>query len=301
MSLAASDPSFFADATHIPPAIEFVKKTISTKAYTTLSQSLLWLRGREPILLVVVLLVVGGIWMFAQIAGEVIEGETKAFDEWAVRAMRQPDNPAQPIGPPFLQEMGRDATALGGIGALSLFTIVIAGYLWLDRKRHMTVFLIASTLGGLIISLSLKHLFDRPRPDMVPHLSIVHTSSFPSGHSMLSAVVYLTLGSLLASVLPRQTLRIYTLAVACMLTLIVGVSRVYLGVHYPTDVLAGWIAGVKPKLRHRCSKCPPTNTEILEQGVKSFSLKSNLAGPLGSQFGFVSCQESVRDRDRQNG
>ncbi|CAD77479.1 MAG TPA: phosphatase PAP2 family protein [Rhodopirellula baltica] len=219
-------------------------KTARTKAYTTLSRWLRWLRGREPILLVVVLLVVGGIWTFAQIAGEVIEGETKAFDEWAVRAMRQPDNPAQPIGPPFLQEMGRDATALGGIGALSLFTIVIAGYLWLDRKRHMTVFLIASTLGGLVISLSLKHLFDRPRPDMVPHLSIVHTSSFPSGHSMLSAVVYLTLGSLLASVLPRQTLRIYTLAVACVLTLIVGVSRVYLGVHYPTDVLAGWIAGL---------------------------------------------------------
>ncbi|TWT55065.1 phosphatidylglycerophosphatase B [Rubripirellula amarantea] len=209
-----------------------------------LSRLFQWLRGREPALLAMVLIIVVAAWAFIQLADEVLEGETLALDKWIVRLMRQPDDPATPIGPPFLQEMGRDATALGGVGALTLFTAIIAGYLWIDKKKHMTLFLVFSTFSGLVISLALKQVFARPRPDIVPHLSIVHTSSFPSGHSMLSAVVYLTLGTLVASVLPNRSLKIYILAVACLLTFIVGLSRVYLGVHYPTDVLAGWIAGL---------------------------------------------------------
>ena len=195
-------------------------------------------------MLVVVLVVTAATWAFIKLADEVIEGDTLAFDKWLVRAMRRADDPATPIGPPFLHEMGRDATALGGVGVLTLFTAVIAGYLWIARKRRMMIFLVLSTLGGLAISLGLKQFFLRPRPDIVPHLSITQTSSFPSGHSMLSAVVYLTLGSLLASVMPRVTLKVYVLIVAGVLTMLVGVSRVYLGVHYPTDVMAGWMAGL---------------------------------------------------------
>ena len=203
-----------------------------------------WLRGREPILLFVILLVAAGTWAFVKVASEMTEGETMAFDRWAVKAMRRTDDPATPIGPPMLQELGRDATALGGVGALTLITVLVAGFLWIDRKRRMMLFLVLSTASGLAVSLTLKHVFARPRPDIVPHLSIVQTSSFPSGHSMLSAVVYLTLGTLLASIVPQRSLRLYVLAVACLMTFIVGFSRVYLGVHYPTDVLAGWIAGL---------------------------------------------------------
>lgn len=108
----------------------------------------------------------------------------------------------------------------------------------------MMAFMLAAIIGGVVVSTLLKSLFDRPRPDLVPHLSHVYTSSFPSGHSMLSAIVYLTLGSLLAAVMPSRKLKVYVLAVAIIVTVVVGASRVYLGVHYPTDVLAGWLAGL---------------------------------------------------------
>mgnify|MGYP002621435277 CR=1 FL=1 len=203
-----------------------------------------WLGGREPLVLLLLLVLAIGTWGFIEIAGEVLEGDTEAFDTWMVRAMRKPDDPATPIGPAWLQEMGRDATALGGVGALTLFILVVSGYLWMDGKLRMMLFLLTATLSGVVVSLALKHFFSRPRPDIVPHLSHVTTSSFPSGHSMLSAIVYLTLGSLLAASVPRRGLKVYVLSIAIVLSLIVGVSRVYLGVHYPTDVLAGWIAGL---------------------------------------------------------
>ncbi|MDZ4821482.1 MAG: phosphatase PAP2 family protein, partial [Planctomycetota bacterium] len=117
-------------------------------------------------------------------------------------------------------------------------------YLWLDGKVHMMVFTLGAATSGVLISIGLKSLYDRPRPNLVTHLSHVYSSSFPSGHSMLSAIVYLTVGPLLAAVMPTRPLKIYVLFVAIILSVSVGLSRVYLGVHYPTDVLAGWLAGV---------------------------------------------------------
>lgn len=203
-----------------------------------------WLKGREPLVLVVLLILAVCTWSFIEIADEVLEQDTQAFDKWVVRSMRRADDPSVPIGPRWVQEIGRDITAFGGIATLIFFTVVVAGYLWIEGKKRVILLLLTAAIGGQILSSTLKYFFSRPRPDVVPHLSHVYTSSFPSGHSMLSAVIYLTLGALLASVITNRMLKIYVLGVAVLLTLMVGLSRIYLGVHYPTDVLAGWIAGL---------------------------------------------------------
>lgn len=204
-----------------------------------------WLGGREPVVLLSVLLILVVLWGFIQLADEVLEGDTHDFDIWLVERLRTPDDLSVPVGPRWVQEAGRDATALGGFLWLMFSTFATAGYLWLDRKRHLSMFLLGSAVSGYIVSTLLKAYFQRPRPDLVPHLSYVYnTTSFPSGHSMNAAVIYLTLGAMVAMSVSRKRLKLYVLGVACFITAIVGASRVYLGVHYPTDVLAGWMAGL---------------------------------------------------------
>ena len=123
-------------------------------------------------------------------------------------------------------------------------TLGCAGYLLMRRQYRTLALLVVATAGGLLVSLLLKGLFDRPRPEFASDAAYVATSSFPSGHSMLSAVVYLTLGTLLARASSQYRYKIYFLTMAMLVTLLVGFSRIYLGVHYPTDVLAGWSVGL---------------------------------------------------------
>ena len=136
-----------------------------------------------------------------------------------------------------------DVTALGSITNLTLLTLGVAGYLLLCRAYSRVALLAASILGGMLIENLLKRGFDRPRPDLVPHGVDVYTASFPSGHAMLSAVVFLTFGAMIASVQTSRWLRAYLLGLAIALSLLIGFSRVYLGVHWPSDVLAGWAVG----------------------------------------------------------
>lgn len=185
--------------------------------------------------------IAAGIWLFAMIAGGVKEGETRSFDRQVLLSMRRPDLSLK--GSPSFQEAARDVTALGGVVLLTFITAATAGFLALEGKQHMALFLCASIITGTLASTILKDLFHRPRPDIVPHAVYASSGSFPSGHSMLSAITYLTLGALLARSQQRRALKVYFLALAVLLTLLVGVSRVYLGVHWPTDVLAGWTAG----------------------------------------------------------
>jgi undecaprenyl-diphosphatase len=199
---------------------------------------LAWLGGHGHVVIFAVLLVVAGTWAFVKLLFEVKEGETQHFDEWLVRWLRVHE------GPPWLQEVGRDMTALGGVAVMALVTFAVAGYLLLARRYKAMLFVLVATFGGLVLSSVLKHFIARDRPSIVEHRSVVYTSSFPSGHSMLSAVVYLTLGSLLARITPGRVLKLYFLVLAMTLTFLVGVSRVYLGVHWPTDVLAGWCGGL---------------------------------------------------------
>jgi undecaprenyl-diphosphatase len=208
---------------------------------------LTWLRqmGRgEALMLLAAFVVVVVAYGFLALAGEVREGETQPFDEWVVRSLRRADDPATPVGPWWLREAALDLTALGSFTVLLIISAVVVGFLLLHRRRRMALLVTVAVLGGMLLNTGLKHFFGRERPSVVPHLREVTTPSFPSGHATLSAVVYLTLGALLAGIVKGRYTRIYCLAVAMTFTALVGASRVYLGVHYPTDVLAGWSVGL---------------------------------------------------------
>lgn len=188
-------------------------------------------------------LLAGGTWSFIEIADEVVEGESQTIDTKILLAFRNAGDLSDPIGPAWVEELGRDLTALGGVAVLSVLTFAVAGYLWLSGKVRAMWLMFGAIGGGLLVSTLLKHGFDRTRPDLVPHGSIVYSASFPSGHSMLAAITYLTLAAMLAEIQPKRTLKVYFIVVAVLLTFGVGLSRIYLGVHWPTDVLAGWAVG----------------------------------------------------------
>lgn len=194
--------------------------------------------------LLVLALGVAGFWAFAELADEVIEGSTSNLDRDLLLLLRTAGDHDDPIGPAWIEEVVRDLTAIGGVAVLTLTTLAVAGFFLLQRKFASMLYLLSSVGGGLLVSSAAKGIFDRPRPDLVPYDSFVHTASFPSGHSMMAAVTYLTLGVLVARTLPQTRLKVYVLTFAVIAALLVGISRVYLGVHWPTDVLAGWLAGV---------------------------------------------------------
>lgn len=198
---------------------------------------------RELFLLLALLVVAGGAWAFVELADEVVEGEMLWLDKRILRMFRQSDDLAVPIGPAWLKEPARDITALGSSTVLALLTLLVFGFLYLQKLHRAAWLTLISAGSGAIMGTLLKWLIGRPRPTEVPHLMEVSTLSFPSGHSMMSAVVYLTLGALLARLVARPGLKVYVILSAVLVTVLVGVSRVYVGVHYVTDVLAGWTAG----------------------------------------------------------
>jgi len=183
------------------------------------------------------------LWGFLKLASEVMEGETNALDTRIVRALRKADDPARPIGPQWLENSMLDITAVGGPTVLGLVVLSVVGFLLLQARYHTAIVVLATAASGELANYAMKNLFLRPRPDVVPHLRDVASTSFPSGHAMESAIIYLTLGAMLMRLAERRITKIYCIGMAIFLTLIVGISRVYLGVHYPTDVAAGWMFG----------------------------------------------------------
>jgi undecaprenyl-diphosphatase len=187
--------------------------------------------------------IAGTIFGVLKLASEIGEGETRAFDTAILLAFRNPADLSDPIGPLWLEVAMKDVTSLGSTAVLTLITLAVLGYLLIERKFQAALFLIAAIGGGTLLSTLLKLGFDRPRPDLVAHSVETFTASFPSGHALMSAVTYLTLGALLARVEEHGRVKLYLLGVAVVLTVLIGISRIYLGVHWPTDVLAGWSVG----------------------------------------------------------
>jgi len=203
-----------------------------------------WLRSNVDLVMLGALAVlVIGSWVFIEVADEVLEGDAEPYDEWVLRSLRVPGDPTDPVGPPWFEAIWRDLTALGSAAVLSLVTLACAGYLLIRKRYRVLVVLTVVIIGGVVLSLAMKALFDRPRPEYASQMTHVVSASFPSGHSMLSAVVYLTLSVLLARTADELRYKIYFIGLGLVVTLLVGLSRIYLGVHYPSDVLAGWSAG----------------------------------------------------------
>ena len=195
---------------------------------------------------------VGPLWLLLGISGflllimklgsEIVEGDTLAFDRAILLRLRAATE-GHDVVRDALRRLMLDVTTLGNNGLLTLIGLLALGFLVVAGKRRLGGLLGIGIILGVAASMLLKLAYARPRPDIVAHLVNVDTASFPSGHAMNSAVVYLTMAALLAQGQKRRGPRIYILGVGILLTVSIGFSRLYLGVHWPTDVLFGWIFG----------------------------------------------------------
>jgi undecaprenyl-diphosphatase len=193
--------------------------------------------------LVAIVLIAALSWGFVELADEVLGGDTQHFDQAVIGALRDPVDPRLPRGPAWLADTARDITALGSPAVLALTVVVVTGYLAMLRRWRTIAVLLAAVLSGAILTTLLKQGFGRERPPAGSALQGTHSLSFPSGHSLSAALVYLTLGAMLARVMPTWKLHLYFIGMAILVAILIGCTRVYLGVHYPTDVLAGWAVG----------------------------------------------------------
>lgn len=196
-----------------------------------------WLDRIDGAMMIAAAALLVALLVLVKTINEVVKGETDWLDhrliEWIATL-----NP-----PRWVEEIMRDCTALGGIFVLSFVSLAVITYLLARRQRHAVILVLVAVVGALILSTTLKGLFHRDRPTILEHRSVVMTSSFPSGHAMLSATVWLTLGVMLARLEKSPYLKAYFILLGLFISFVVGISRVWLGVHWPTDVIAGWAAG----------------------------------------------------------
>jgi undecaprenyl-diphosphatase len=176
-------------------------------------------------------------YVFAEIAGKVREGETQVFDETVLRYVETHHSP-------FLDRAMLEITFLG-TGLIVMTIVLVSGmFLWLTKHKHSALLLIVATAGGMLLNGLLKAGFDRPRPQVFEWAQHTVSSSFPSGHAMSAATVYMTVAYLAARLQRRRLSRILTLLAATIVVVLIAVSRLYLGVHYPSDVAAGITIGI---------------------------------------------------------
>jgi undecaprenyl-diphosphatase len=235
-------PNKHGAALQLPAAAERLRAgfRLARAALTSLVRE----RRRDALLLVAALAVVACVLAFFEVAEAISAEHTQELDRRVIQLLRRPGSPSEPIGPPWLKSAVRDFSALGSPALLALFSTAVAVALLVRRQFHALFLMLAATLGGRLMNVFLKAFFERPRPDAAFHLTEVASPSFPSGHAMDSAVIYLTLAAVLSRLVRPRALKLYFVGGAMLMSFLAGASRVYLGVHYPSDVLAGWTAGL---------------------------------------------------------
>jgi undecaprenyl-diphosphatase len=211
------------------------------------TRSPLWLKrtltAPEAKALAIVAIVAAGVWALLSLGGEVREGETGAFDSRIILALRVAGHPHTPVGPAWLGDVMRDVTALGGTTMVVLATsLAVAALVFHHHWRRGLVLALVMVFAQTCDEL-LKGFYGRVRPDFAPVGAYVYAQSFPSGHSTASAALWLSLAMIAASFESRRRAKVAWFAFAGIVILGVGASRVYLGVHWPTDVVAGWMLG----------------------------------------------------------
>lgn len=218
------------------------RKTAFYKGRNGLNAQLKHLIGRlESRALLIWFAVAGALWAFLVLANEIGEGETGAIDKNLILLLRVPGHPGQPLGPLWFNDAMRDVTALGGFVFLVLFTLAfVLALVFHGKRREATVMAAIAMTAQASIDI-LKFLYDRPRPDFMAIQA--YSASFPSGHTTESTAVFLTAATIIATLEIRSDAKILAYGVAGFVMLSVGFSRVYLGMHWPTDVLGGWVLG----------------------------------------------------------
>ena len=197
----------------------------------------------EIVALSALLIVALGVLSFIELADDMTEADGIAFDQLVLSAMRPYADPTVPWGPWWLTEAAADITSLGGISVLTLFALIAVVFLVIQRKRLSALLLVFGLVGGVMLSEGLKALFGRERPPIQYQAVETLNASFPSGHALLSTVFYLSLGVMLTRAFPQRGFKAYVLGVAILIALLIGSTRVYLGAHWASDVLAGWSIG----------------------------------------------------------
>ncbi len=216
---------------------------VKVKSANTLPARL-WALGKAELGALAALFIAGlGVSLFLWIADEMREEGPHGIDERVLIFLRPGANPHDALGPAWLQRAATELTTLGGTTNLTLIVVIAIVFLLLHRRVASALLVLTAVLGGTGLSELIKALFGRDRPPLMYRAVASANASFPSGHAMLSTITYLTLGALLAQVMPGRRQKVFVFATAVVLALIIGASRVYLGVHWLTDVLAGWSLG----------------------------------------------------------
>lgn len=185
-----------------------------------------------------------GLALFAAVANGIGEGDEQSFD-WAILSWTRPyaDQPDRPIGPWWLHEAAIDITSLGGISVLLIFALMAVGFLLIRGKKLSALLMLVGLAGGVLLSEGLKTLYGRARPPEDYQVVDTLNASFPSGHALLATVFYLSVGVMLTRAFPRNRMKAYALGWSVVLVLLIGLTRIYLGAHWASDVAAGWGIG----------------------------------------------------------